>query len=439
MHKNTSLKLFLISLVAFLSIQFSNAQTWVNAGFVENPGLTPSVSVVNSNVAWICGGNGTNAKLYKTLNGGQNWIALSTNDIAHELGCIAALSPDIAFAGEGIVNGNANLYKTIDGGISWFTVFQTPPNRGFFNGLVFTKANGYIFALAIAERIYRSSNSGLNWIELNAGLNGVSNAHNSLFLVDNDFYGFGMNNGAARVRITPDNSYSWQTFAVGITGNYTSAIAFHTNKLYGVAATSSSLSTLARTTNGGTTWSPIDIGPGLTGTCYIQWIESTPVLYIVGSNGKVKRSINNGVNWTETPTANVDNITHFDFINVMNVIYGYAVSSDGDVIKLVDSVLVITGKNNNNSNIPVEYKLEQNYPNPFNPSTNIAFSIPNAEDVRLAVYDYLGQEVAVIKNEFMPAGNHEVNFNASDLSSGIYFYKLTAGNFVETKKMILVK
>ncbi len=92
---------------------------------------------------------------------------------------------------------------------------------------------------------------------------------------------------------------------------------------------------------------------------------------------------------------------------------------------------------------PKEFDLNQNYPNPFNPTTKIRFSIPNlgtglALSV-LKVYDILGNEVAALVDEYKPAGTYEVNFDASHLSSGIYFYRLQAGAFVETKKMILLK
>jgi hypothetical protein len=85
------------------------------------------------------------------------------------------------------------------------------------------------------------------------------------------------------------------------------------------------------------------------------------------------------------------------------------------------------------------FTLEQNYPNPFNPSTTIGYSVPAASKVNLKVYDMLGREVAVLVNETMPAGGYEVKFNASGLSSGVYFYKLRAGNFTITKKLNLIK
>ena len=89
--------------------------------------------------------------------------------------------------------------------------------------------------------------------------------------------------------------------------------------------------------------------------------------------------------------------------------------------------------------IPKELLLHQNYPNPFNPSTTIAFSIPEASKIRLMVYDYLGREIAILTDGYAAAGEHEVQFDASKLSSGIYFYTITAGKNIATKKLLLLK
>jgi hypothetical protein len=96
------------------------------------------------------------------------------------------------------------------------------------------------------------------------------------------------------------------------------------------------------------------------------------------------------------------------------------------------------------SSVPVEakgfsYQLAQNYPNPFNPSTEIRYQVAGVSDVRLDVFDMLGRKVSTLVNERQAAGSYQVNFNAAGLSSGVYFYKLQAGTFVETRKMMLVK
>ncbi len=89
--------------------------------------------------------------------------------------------------------------------------------------------------------------------------------------------------------------------------------------------------------------------------------------------------------------------------------------------------------------VPAAFALEQNYPNPFNPSTTIRFQLQAAGDVRLAVYDLLGREVAVLVNERKSPGSYQVKFVAAGQSSGVYFYRLTTGNFVQTHKMLLVR
>ncbi len=85
------------------------------------------------------------------------------------------------------------------------------------------------------------------------------------------------------------------------------------------------------------------------------------------------------------------------------------------------------------------YDLAQNYPNPFNPSTTIKYELPKSSEVKLSVYDLLGREVSVLVNEKKDAGVHEVRFDGSGLSSGVYFYRMQAGDFVATKGLLLVR
>jgi hypothetical protein len=91
------------------------------------------------------------------------------------------------------------------------------------------------------------------------------------------------------------------------------------------------------------------------------------------------------------------------------------------------------------STIPDCYSLDQNYPNPFNPETKIEFSLPKSSIVNLTIFDLLGREVAVLVNEEKQAGIYSVTWKATNVSSGLYFYKLQAGEFQTTKKMILMR
>ena len=97
------------------------------------------------------------------------------------------------------------------------------------------------------------------------------------------------------------------------------------------------------------------------------------------------------------------------------------------------------GKVQNITELPTEFSIDQNYPNPFNPVTTINYSIPNTQYTVLKIYDIAGKEVMTLVNETKPAGRYQVKFDGSNLGSGVYFYKITAGNFSAVKRMILIK
>jgi hypothetical protein len=126
------------------------------------------------------------------------------------------------------------------------------------------------------------------------------------------------------------------------------------------------------------------------------------------------------------------------------VVSGWTGSGTGVTDRLKFTIIdgtcaVITGTGNNGNVLPADYILEQNYPNPFNPVTVINYYIPKAGQVQITVSDILGKEIAVLVNQNLPAGKFAVDFDASSLSSGVYFYTLTSGDFRETKKMLLIK
>ena len=98
-----------------------------------------------------------------------------------------------------------------------------------------------------------------------------------------------------------------------------------------------------------------------------------------------------------------------------------------------------TGIEKTVSTVPTSFKLDQNFPNPFNPSTKIRYSIPKASRVTLKIYDILGREVQTLVNEQQAPGQYTVTFNAQNLASGVYFYRISAGNFNEVKKLMLLK
>lgn len=148
----------------------------------------------------------------------------------------------------------------------------------------------------------------------------------------------------------------------------------------------------------------------------------------VGNNIKVKYWDNTSSQWVTIANAVINTVNKTVSISQSTVSNFYIVTSDK---------ASVTGINNNS--VPDEFSLQQNYPNPFNPSTSIVFSIKEYANVNLSVYNVLGQKITTLINEPMSAGFHNVQFNASNLSSGIYFYRLTAGNETKVMKMNLLK
>ena len=162
-----------------------------------------------------------------------------------------------------------------------------------------------------------------------------------------------------------------------------------------------------------------------------------------------------GLHWGDENMGNTAKFT-LKKMNLLIIIVAYTSSRGMDALNSITSTrnkvnyarghyatnfsqVPVNVENELNAEIPGSYMLFQNYPNPFNPSTKISWQSPVSGHQTLKVYDVLGNEVATLVNEYRNAGSYEVDFNASSLSSGIYFYKLHAGSFVQTKKMILLK
>ena len=103
------------------------------------------------------------------------------------------------------------------------------------------------------------------------------------------------------------------------------------------------------------------------------------------------------------------------------------------------SVVTEISENTISAITPKDFKLYQNYPNPFNPVTRIKFDLPKNNFIKIVVYDNVGREVRTVLNEYRNSGSYEINFDASALSTGVYYYKLSTDGFQETKRMILIK
>jgi hypothetical protein len=365
-----------------------------------------------------------------------------------------------AFIGDGGAGGgaggNAKVYKTTNGGANWTMVVSTGGSAGFINGIVFSRTSP-LFGVAQSDPpsglgqaywIAKTTDGGNTWTPTSApGNAAAASAQNSIIVIDNQFYGFGLNAGLARVYFTSNGGTNWtlSNLNVGVSPAFVSGFAVKSDKTTGIGAPSNSLPNVGRSTNGCVSFSAVNTGAGVTGYCVMQWIHGSSICYLstqTGTAGCIKRSTNDGATWTQMNTQGITGGSpghHFNYYKeTNNVIHLYLVASDGSIIRYRDSSLVV-GINTNNGKTPTEYRLEQNYPNPFNPTTTISYSLPKASVVSIKIYDMLGNEMMEVVNEQKPAGKYSAMVDASSFASGVYFYTIKAGDFTDSKKMTLVK
>jgi hypothetical protein len=189
-----------------------------------------------------------------------------------------------------------------------------------------------------------------------------------------------------------------------------------------------------RSTDNGNHWSPINTG--LT-NLFINALAINSAGHIFAGTffgGGVFRSTDNGDTWRQINTGLTNRSVGSLVINLDGHIFA-GTAGDG----VFRSVEPTTSVEEHPARIPSSFALEQNYPNPFNPSTTIEYALPKSAHVELKVYDVLGNEVQTLVNGKQPAGRHRVQFDGKGLPGGVYFYRIQAGEFVQTKKLTLLK
>jgi hypothetical protein len=191
---------------------------------------------------------------------------------------------------------------------------------------------------------------------------------------------------------------------------------------------------VARSTDGGGSWSRSFVATFNSRFRKLQFLDNN-IGYAVGDTGLIVSTTNGGTNWTIHNGGTRKRLNGVAFINKDT---GFVVGDSGLILKTFTGGLVDISQEL--GSIPSDFKLHQNFPNPFNPTTKINFDLPKDGKVYLVIYDILGKEIMkTVNNEFKPAGRYTISFNGSNLASGVYFYRIVTGNFVQTKRMVLIK
>lgn len=432
------IKIFFLLVIIqnYTSIVFSQ-NNWVN----QSSGISTrlySVYFINSNTGWASGDSG---KIIKTTNGGSEWFIQNSTTSLPLLNIMFA-DANTGWAAGGFDDFNPLCYhsvillKTNNGGNSWI---QQISGAGFlFNDLFVVNAQkAYItntgiccppFCIVESGALSFTNNSGLNWSSslglpsrsvffLNENTGWVSSTTSSDVQGNKNY-----------IHKTTDGSVSWSEMYEDSTWTYFTKITF-INELTGYAHKQS----LVKTTNAGADWFSSD--SIITNSTTNNYFINSDTGWCTGGGGKIIRTDNGGLNWTSQISNTGSHLTSVHFIDALT---GWAVGFNGTVIKTVTGGLTSV---NQTSGIIDSFILNQNFPNPFNPNTTIQYSLSEKSFVTLKVYDVKGNEIAALVNEKQDRGNYSVQFSTVklQLSSGIYFYRLEAGSFVETKRMMLLK
>ena len=190
--------------------------------------------------------------------------------------------------------------------------------------------------------------------------------------------------------------------------------------------------TILKTTDGGATWQ-VQPSPGTSLNAF-KFLD-TGEGWVAADSGKIFKTVDGGNTWLSQNSGVQSSLTSVDFTDRL---HGVAVGGSG-VVLVTKNGGVTAVSERTIASVPGSPTLQQNYPNPFNPSTTINYSLPANSRVVLKVYDLLGREVRTLVDEKQNAGYHNVTFQAAGLPSGVYFYRLQAATYSETKKLLLLK
>lgn len=407
--------LLTIVLMVLFSFSVANAQ-WT----VQTSGSTQllySVSAVDNNVVWACGAAGT---VLRTTNGGTNWTSVGAAPVTGALYNIFGIDQSTA-----LVTGsatNAVVWKTTNGGASWNQVFIQP--GGFINVIeINAVGTGFMQGDPVGGRwsLFRTLDFGTTWDSLGMYLPQAGSEagwNNSLYINGLNYY-FGTNN--SKIYSSNNAGLTWTAQPTPEINTY--AVWF--NALNGVSGGTNGI----RTVNGGANWTAVTL-PGSGNVNAVTGVGAN--FWLSRSGTAIYKSTDAGATWTTDYTA-ATAISDIALSRTGNGIWAVGATGGIYYTEATTSITPIS------SNLPDRYSLSQNFPNPFNPSTKINFDIVRAGFVSVKVYNSIGQEVAQLVNQEMAPGSYQADFDGAALTSGIYFYRIETGDFVQTRKMMLVK
>ena len=405
----------------------NGGQTWEfeSTGFTDN---LLSLQFISDNSGYATGVEG---KIYHTTDGGLTWPLLPTN-ITVGLGKVQFINPDT-----GWVASSHYIYRTTDGGSSWVEQLYLPSSADIITDIEFVKGLPgepvWGYATGGLQSFWKTTDGGETWSS-HGGACGNGNFNACCFMDKNTGWIVGVPSVFTTETImrTTDGGQTFEVQTNPTIEPYLRDVCF-INDQRGLAVgnngqtlyTSDGGANWVKRTNGSYNWQEV-------------FLSETGKAWTVGFKsgvGGIAHSTDWGYTWQMQASGVYPQLNGIDFINDDE---GWIVGDYGTILHTTNGGVTFI-EEEQIYEISTSYFLSNNFPNPFNPSTKIQYSIPISNTVEIKVYDILGKEVETLINEEKSVGIYELNWNAIGLPSGVYFCQLRTGNFIETKKMILLR
>ena len=376
--------------------------TWASAGGgTIGSDTVHCIEALDGLTAMVASYAGSGGRILRTNNGGSSWsAAYAASGVA--FGGIQMKSALEGYAVGSSSGGKWTVLKTTNGGSSW-DVVSTAPNVDSLTGLV-QQYYGPVMARPIG-------------VQYHDGILSFGGPGGTIF---------SSTNGGA----------TWITSAVGGQEFFLGALHFNSSALAlaGSGFSNSYGGKTRATTNGGASWE----SAGTIASSIVTDIGGIGSEFWGTIGGSIAYTKSNGTSWSYSTPGHwgLKKLNAISFSPAVAQVNGWAVGESGMILHYHRTNATAVAQQ---AVVPSDFRLEQNYPNPFNPSTTIRYGLPNRSHVTLAVFNTLGQQVALLQNGEQEAGYHEAKFDGRNLSSGVYFYRLQAGTFVETKRLLLLR
>jgi photosystem II stability/assembly factor-like uncharacterized protein len=377
----------------------------------------------------------------RTTDNGTNWTLVNAG--ITDINVLSLAVDPNGLGGMNIFAGTlfGGVFLSTNNGTNW-----TPVNNGLSgNGVdalaVSSNEDGSanIFAAVGGGGVFLSTNHGTSWTAVNNGFTppDVIYGINGLTIYGNTVYaatGFG-------VFVSTNNGTNWSPINNGLTNINIRTIAVSCSGGDTILFAGTFNGGVFRSTNSGRSWASSNTGLASTVIYSFAVVDDrkgrTNIFVGISGGGGVYLSANFGTSWASVDSGLATKFPPSVFALTVCGTNLFAGTDDGvwrrPIAEMITSVPVPCG------NIPSEFVLEQNYPNPFNPSTKIQYELQKESEVKLFIYNVLGEKVAELVNTIQKAGKYEVEWNARKFASGVYIYQIKAGEFISSKKILLLR